>query len=447
MKIAATIPSLATALVAFSDAQQIGTFTPEVHPVLATQKCTLAGGCVSETSKVVADANYRWAHNVGGFTSCQSNGQWDSAICPDTATCAKNCALEGYSYAFSGVITSGGKLDVQLNNRLYILEDDNLTSTTSSSTKNSPSTLMSPTFLVVLTLLSTLSPWPKTVARPATTRLEANAFANVVTPHPCVIDGVYTCSNSQQCNSCAKAGCGVNPWTVGNHTLYGPGSSFAIDTSKPFTAVTQFITDDNTANGDLVQVNRFYVQNGKIVPNPVQIMESFCSSGTNQWLQRWSQGHGPCPQDCEMSWLDAGSNGPCPASPPTVTSASYSMTNIRVGDIGSTTSVVVAPTTAPSTKAPTTAPITTNATSVPVSTKATSPPATTKSTSAPVTTKATSAPATTKATSAPTTAKPSSGAVGAYGQCGGSGHSGATTCISGYTCKAYSEWFSQCIPN
>ncbi|KAH9184479.1 hypothetical protein AeNC1_013545, partial [Aphanomyces euteiches] len=68
MKVAATIASLAAALVAFSDAQQIGTFTPEVHPVLTTQKCTLAGGCVSETSKVVADANYRWVHNVGGST-------------------------------------------------------------------------------------------------------------------------------------------------------------------------------------------------------------------------------------------------------------------------------------------------------------------------------------------------------------------------------------------
>ncbi|CAK4626951.1 unnamed protein product [Aphanomyces euteiches] len=130
----------------------------------------------------------------------------------------------------------------------------------------------------------------------------------------------------------------------------------------------------------------------------------------------------------DMSWLDAGSNGPCPASPPTVTSASYSMTNIRVGDIGSTTSVVVAPTTAPSTKSPTAAPTTTKATSVPATT------------SAPV-------PATTKATSAPTTAKPSAGAVGACGQCGGSGYSGPTTCISGYNRHAYSQWHSQCVPN
>ncbi|CAK4081431.1 unnamed protein product, partial [Aphanomyces euteiches] len=64
-------------------------------------------------------------HNVGGFTSCQSNGQWDSAICPDATTCAKNCALEGYGYASAGVTTSGSKLDDKLGNRLYILDDDN----------------------------------------------------------------------------------------------------------------------------------------------------------------------------------------------------------------------------------------------------------------------------------------------------------------------------------
>ncbi|KAG9399978.1 hypothetical protein AC1031_010898 [Aphanomyces cochlioides] len=36
--------------------------------------------------------------------------------------------------------------------------------------------------------------------------------------------------------------------------------------------------------------------------------------------------------------------------------------------------------------------------------------------------------------------------VGAYGQCGGNGYSGSTTCVSGYVCNAYSEWYSQCIP-
>ncbi|KAH9166372.1 hypothetical protein AeNC1_018342, partial [Aphanomyces euteiches] len=65
----------------------------------------------------------------------------------------------------------------------------------------------------------------------------------------------------------AKDGCDVNPYRMNNHTFYGPGSNFAVDSTKPITVVTQFITDDNTANGNLVEIKRFYVQNGKAIDN------------------------------------------------------------------------------------------------------------------------------------------------------------------------------------
>ncbi|CAK4340453.1 unnamed protein product [Aphanomyces euteiches] len=35
--------------------------------------------------------------------------------------------------------------------------------------------------------------------------------------------------------------------------------------------------------------------------------------------------------------------------------------------------------------------------------------------------------------------------IGAYGQCGGSGYTGSTTCIQGYECHYYSEYYSQCL--
>lgn len=35
---------------------------------------------------------------------------------------------------------------------------------------------------------------------------------------------------------------------------------------------------------------------------------------------------------------------------------------------------------------------------------------------------------------------------GAYGQCGGKGWTGPTTCISGYTCVYNNDWYSQCLP-
>lgn len=41
-------------------------------------------------------------------------------------------------------------------------------------------------------------------------------------------------------------------------------------------------------------------------------------------------------------------------------------------------------------------------------------------------------------------AAPTSTLVGAYDQCGGSGYTGSTQCIAGYTCTKISEWWSQC---
>jgi endoglucanase len=35
---------------------------------------------------------------------------------------------------------------------------------------------------------------------------------------------------------------------------------------------------------------------------------------------------------------------------------------------------------------------------------------------------------------------------GAWTQCGGIGWTGATTCISGYTCTFSNNWYSQCLP-
>lgn len=34
----------------------------------------------------------------------------------------------------------------------------------------------------------------------------------------------------------------------------------------------------------------------------------------------------------------------------------------------------------------------------------------------------------------------------AYAQCGGSGWSGSTSCVSGYTCQKTNEYYSQCLP-
>jgi cellulose 1,4-beta-cellobiosidase len=54
---------------------------------------------------------------------------------------------------------------------------------------------------------------------------------------------------------------------MGNQTYLGPGSGFTIDTTKPIQVVTQFISSDGTSSGDLVEIRRKFVQNGKVFDN------------------------------------------------------------------------------------------------------------------------------------------------------------------------------------
>lgn len=107
---------------------------------------------------------------------------------------------------------------------------------------------------------------------------EANSQGTAFTNHPCdaKVVGEYTCEDLECGDNegdhryegvCDKDGCDYNSWRQGDQTFYGPGSSFAVDSSKPLTYVTQFITDDGTDNGNLVEIRRVYVQNGKVISN------------------------------------------------------------------------------------------------------------------------------------------------------------------------------------
>ncbi len=66
---------------------------------------------------------------------------------------------------------------------------------------------------------------------------------------------------------CDKDGCDFASYRLGDTDFYGPGSSFTIDTEQPVTVVTQFLTDDGTDQGNLVEVRRLYVQNGQVIQN------------------------------------------------------------------------------------------------------------------------------------------------------------------------------------
>ncbi|CAK4936673.1 unnamed protein product [Aphanomyces euteiches] len=535
MKIATTIAYLASALVVFSDAQQVGTNVPEVHPPLPSQTCT-AAGCTTDNTKIVLDANWRWLHTVGGSTNCYTGNKWNSTLCPDPATCAKNCALDGADYAGTyGVTTSGNQVYLRLvthgpystnvGSRLYLLEDDNkykiykllnkeftfdvdvsqlpcglngalyFVQMDQDGGKSKYSTnkagaaygtgycdAQCPHDIKFINGEANVNNWMPNKGDPNAgvgqygsccaemDIWESNSISQAYTSHPCARLGQYRCVNATECGDddtgnrfdgvCDKDGCDFNPWRMNSHNFYGPGSQFAVDSTKPITVVTQFITDDNTDTGNLVEIKRFYVQNGVKIDNsainwtgidPINsITDQMCNqskslfgdpndhakkgglkamgealkSGVVLTMSLWTDHAANC------LWLDSSyplnkntslpgvARGTCATTtgvPAQVEAqfptATVKYGNIRVGDLGTTTGQVP-----PATVAPTTAPTTS------------------------------SAPQSSSTPAYPTSPSSSSGPVVRYGQCGGKDYKGTTTCQADCVCHAYSEWYSQCLP-
>lgn len=117
------------------NAQNPGTVTPEVHPLLSTAKCTTDGGCVAQNTSVVLDFGYRWLHTADGYDSCTTSTGINATLCPDEATCAQNCVIEGANYTGAGVLTSGSSMTMSqyvetstgLNSaspRVYLLDEN-----------------------------------------------------------------------------------------------------------------------------------------------------------------------------------------------------------------------------------------------------------------------------------------------------------------------------------
>jgi len=84
----------AAAIAAIATAQQIGTNTQEQHLSLNWQNCE-GNQCFNNSGSVVLDGNWRWLHNVGGYSNCYTGNAWDKSFCPDDKTCAEKCALDG----------------------------------------------------------------------------------------------------------------------------------------------------------------------------------------------------------------------------------------------------------------------------------------------------------------------------------------------------------------
>ncbi|KAF7432982.1 hypothetical protein PC9H_004926 [Pleurotus ostreatus] len=492
------------ALVAFSLAaaafgQQVGTLTAETHPTLSVQQCTGTGGgsCSNLARSVVLDSNWRWLHTTSGSDNCYDGNTWDTSLCPDAKTCASNCALDGADYSGTyGITTSGNALTLKfvtngpysknIGSRVYLLESEskyqmfnlkNQEFTFDIDMSQLPCGLNGALYFSEMPADGGMAQFSANKANVAGWEpspndsnagkgqfgtccsemdiWEANNMAAAFTPHPCTVTGLTRCSGND-CGDgdnraggvCDKDGCDFNSFRMGDTSFLGKGKT--VDTMKKFTVVTQFVTSDGTANGDLTEIRRVYVQDGKVIQNSKvnipgmssdmdSITTDFCSAqktafgDTNSFANKGGLramgdafGRGMVlvmsvwdDHEAKMLWLDSDYPTDKSASTPGVArgecattsgnptdvesqnaNSQVTFSNIRFGAIGSTFGAGASNPGSP-------------------------PPTNTGSTSQPA---------------------PSSTA-GAWGQCGGQGWTGPTACVSGYTCTVSNPYYSQCLPH
>ena len=224
---------------------------------------------------------------------------------------------------------------------------------------------------------------------------EANSMATALTPHTCSGEGPFLCSGDEcgetSAGVCDHDGCGLNPFRdTSDKSFYGPGSKM-VDTTKPFTVVTQFVNGSSSGSqstvaggnssssaggGALSEIRRMYVQNGKVMESPPVMMSAgggaqsqavetagavssgFCTEKNASDFMRLGgvEGMGAAlargmvlifsiwnSDDDFMNWLDSGESGPCGATDgdpqkilTTNPEVSITFSNIRWGDLGST---------------------------------------------------------------------------------------------------------------
>jgi len=106
---------------------------------------------------------------------------------------------------------------------------------------------------------------------------EANSISTAFTMHACTEQN-YACTGTDCGDNgadrfkgvCDKNGCDMqaNRLHGSDAKFWGPGSGNKIDSTKPVTVTTQFITADGTDSGEVTQVKQFYTQNGQTIEHP-----------------------------------------------------------------------------------------------------------------------------------------------------------------------------------
>ncbi|CAJ2505227.1 Uu.00g126210.m01.CDS01 [Anthostomella pinea] len=414
---------LATALLRLAAAQKPAA-TPDTYPELTTYRCTVAGGCIEATNFLVLDSDAHGVTQADG-AAC---GSWGSApnatACPTEEACAENCAMNTVSdYSTVGVTTDTDAVRMQLivgdnvvSPRIYLLDETKeqyeMVKFTGGEfafdidATHLPCGMNSALYLGEMLAdggksdLNTggaawgtgycdaqcyVTPFINGVGNIEGKGAccnemdiwEANARANQIAPHPCNQTGPYLCDvDAGECGAdgvCDKNGCGWNPYRLNQPDYYGEGAGFDVDTTKPFTVVTQFPAD---ADGQLTEIHRLYVQDGAVIKAEVVQKEgvpavdfendAYCNAtGSTKFMELgamaamgdaltrgmvltfsiWWDASG------NMSWLDGAADGagPCNATegnPDTITVVEphpeVTFSNLKWGEIGSTFSSAAA---------------------------------------------------------------------------------------------------------
>lgn len=333
-------------LVGHALGQLTGSLKQNVELDVELAVCTGAQNCQTERTAVTLDHNWRWLHKLNEAVNCYTGNKWDQALCPDPATCTKNCQIEGVDSTdwggTYGVTASGkdltlkfvtkGPYSTNIGSRTFLLDSSktnyymfkllNREFTFDADVSQLPCGLNGALYFVEMEKDGGIAAHPTNQAgaaygtgycdaqcphdlkyvsgeancnewKPSENDVnsgtghygsccmemdiwEANSMATAYTPHPCMTTGPVRCEG-KDCGDnaagqrydglCDKDGCDLNSWRFGDKTFYGPGSNFKVDSTKPVTVVTQFITSDGSDNGDLVEIRRVYVQNGKVIQN------------------------------------------------------------------------------------------------------------------------------------------------------------------------------------
>ncbi|KAI0034596.1 glycoside hydrolase [Vararia minispora EC-137] len=289
------------------------------------QTCTTPGSCTTSSNTVVLDANWRWTHNVSGFTNCYTGGTlWDSSLCSNDGTCAGTY----------GITTSGGALILNFNvgsrgylmdptdtkYRLFNLKNKEFAFDIDISTL--PCSLNGALYFVNVDADGGAARLPtnkagaeygtgyydsqcpqdlKSISGKANSQgwvpssnnvdtgtgnehWEANTMAAAYTPHVCTVAQQTAYQGSAQCGNttgtratgiCDEDGCDFNSFRLGSKSFLGP--PLTVGMTRPFTVVTQFMTPDNTANSQLTVIRHIYKQNGIVIQQPSTSMPGMAS--------------------------------------------------------------------------------------------------------------------------------------------------------------------------